>query len=53
MSQQKYIGMDVHQATICAAVVDAQGKVLMECVLESEHDCGVCPRATGNSVADL
>src|ERR1041384_8726685 len=36
MSQQKYIGMDVHQATICAAVVDAQGKVLMECVLETK-----------------
>src|SRR5215471_8846355 len=36
MSQEKYIGMDVHQATICAAVVDAQGKVLMECVLETK-----------------
>jgi transposase len=36
MSQEKYIGMDVHQATISAAVVDAQGKVLMECVLETK-----------------
>ncbi|HKV79070.1 MAG TPA: transposase [Candidatus Sulfotelmatobacter sp.] len=36
MSQEKYIGMDVHQATICAAVVDAQGKVLMECALETK-----------------
>ena len=36
MSQEKYIGMDVHQATISAAVIDAQGKLLMECVLETK-----------------
>ena len=36
MSQEKYIGLDVHQATISAAVVDAQGKLLMECVLETK-----------------
>ena len=36
MSQEKYIGMDVHQATISVAVMDAQGKVLMECVLETK-----------------
>jgi len=28
MSQEKYIGMDVHQATISVAVMDAQGKLL-------------------------
>jgi transposase len=28
--------MDVHQATISAAVMDAQGKLLMECVLETK-----------------
>jgi len=27
VSQEKYIGMDVHQATISAAVMDAQGKL--------------------------
>ena len=27
MSQEKYIGLDVHQATISAAVMDAQGKL--------------------------
>jgi len=32
MSQEKYIGMDVHDATISAAVRNAQGKLLMECV---------------------
>jgi transposase len=36
MSQEKYIGMDVHQATISAAVMDAQGKVIMECLLETK-----------------
>ena len=52
MSQEKYIGMDVHQATISAAVMDAQGKLIMECLLEpkqprlssSSEDCrGRCP----------
>jgi transposase len=36
MSQEKYIGLDVHQATISAAVVDAGGKLLMECLLETK-----------------
>jgi hypothetical protein len=36
MSQEKYIGMDVHAATISAAVKNAQGKLLMECVLETK-----------------
>ena len=36
MSQEKYIGMDVHQASISAAVKNAQGRLLMECVLETK-----------------
>ena len=36
MSQEKYIGMDVHQATISVAVMDAQGKLIMECLLETK-----------------
>ena len=28
--------MDVHQATISVAVIEAQGKLLMECVLRTE-----------------
>ena len=36
MEQQKYIGMDVHQATICVAVMDCRGKVIMECILETK-----------------
>jgi hypothetical protein len=36
MSQEKYIGVDVHQATISVAVMDAQGKLIMECLLETK-----------------
>ncbi|MGB5153581.1 MAG: transposase, partial [Candidatus Sulfotelmatobacter sp.] len=36
MSQEKYIGMDVHQATLSVAVMDAQGKLIMECLLETK-----------------
>ena len=35
MSQEKYIGMDVHQATISVAVLDSRGKLIMECILET------------------
>jgi transposase len=35
MNQAKYIGMDVHQATISVAVMDASGKLVMECILET------------------
>jgi len=36
MSQEKYIGMDVHQATVSVAVVDSGGKLIMECILETK-----------------
>ena len=36
MGQEKYIGMDVHQATISVAVMDASGKLIMECLLETK-----------------
>jgi transposase len=36
MSQEKYIGMDVHQATISVAVMEAGGKLIMECLLETK-----------------
>ena len=35
MSSEKYIGLDVHQATISVAVMDCQGKVVMESILET------------------
>jgi Transposase len=36
MNQEKYIGMDVHQATISVAVMDSKGKFIMECLLETK-----------------
>ena len=36
MNQEKYIGMDVHQATISVAVMDGGGKLIMECLLETK-----------------
>ena len=36
MNQEKYIGMDVHQATISVAVRDSSGKLIMECILETK-----------------
>jgi len=51
MSQEKYIGLDVHQATISAAVMDAHGKLLMECLLETRADTrsaeAACPPVGG------
>jgi len=36
MNPEKYIGMDVHDATISVAVKNAEGKLLMESVLETK-----------------
>ncbi len=36
MSQEKYIGMDVHQATISVAVLDSRGKLIMESIVETK-----------------
>ena len=36
MNQEKYIGMDVHQATISVAVMDSSGKLIMECIPETK-----------------
>jgi len=36
MTGEKYIGLDVHQATISVAVVDSQGKLIMESILETK-----------------
>src|SRR6266496_2724261 len=36
MSSEKYIGLDVHQATISVAVMDSQGKVVMESIVETK-----------------
>ena len=36
MTDAKYIGLDVHQATISAAVLDSAGKLLMESIVETK-----------------
>jgi len=36
MTAEKYIGLDVHQATISVAVMDSKGKAVMESILETK-----------------
>jgi transposase len=36
MNSEKYIGLDVHQATISVAVMDSTGKLVMESILETK-----------------
>jgi len=36
MNSEKYIGLDVHQATISVAVLDETGKLIIECILETK-----------------
>ncbi len=36
MDNEKYIGLDVHQATISVAVMDCTGRIIMESILETK-----------------
>ena len=36
MNEAKYIGLDVHQATISVSVLDSSGKLVMEAILETK-----------------
>jgi hypothetical protein len=36
MNNEKYIGLDVHQATVVVAVRDSTGKLVMESIVETE-----------------
>src|ERR1700674_3366658 len=38
MNDAKYIGLDVHQATISVAVLDPAGKLVMEAILETKAE---------------
>ena len=38
MNDAKYIGLDVHQATISAAVLDSAGNLVMEAILETKAE---------------
>ena len=57
MNDAKYIGLDVHQATISATVLDSTGKLVMECsILETESGKRFCSFFVGCAavcIADL
>src|SRR5215469_9505688 len=36
MNSEKYIGLDVHQATISVAVMDSRGGLVMESIVETK-----------------
>ena len=36
VNSEKYIGLDIHQATIVVAAIDSSGKVVMESILETK-----------------
>ena len=38
MNDAKYIGLDVHQATITVAVRDSAGKLVIEAILETKAE---------------
>ena len=38
MNDAKYIGLDVHQATISVAVLDSAGQLAMEAILETKAE---------------
>ncbi len=38
MNEAKYIGLDVHQATISVAILDSAGKLVMEAILETKAE---------------
>jgi transposase len=38
VNDAKYIGLDLHQATISAAVLESAGKLIMECILETKAE---------------
>jgi hypothetical protein len=55
MNDAKYIGLDVHQATISAAVLDSTGKLVIESVRgnESGHHPPVCARTARKFMGDV
>ncbi len=42
----KFIGMDVHKESLSIAVMNAAGKVVMECVIETKVSMAVRPSET-------
>jgi hypothetical protein len=54
VNSEKYIGQDVHQATIVVAVMDSTGKLVMESILETkaatilQFFCGIARNLGGD-----
>ena len=51
MKRDKYMGMDVHQATTVVAVIDAEGKIVLETIVATAAApigmlCASCSGAT-------
>jgi hypothetical protein len=38
MNDAKYIGLDVHQATISVAILDSAGNLVMKAILETKAE---------------
>jgi len=55
MDSKKYIGIDVHQASISVGVLDAAGKLVMESIIETKSvdDPGVPARAARELGSDV
>jgi TctA family transporter len=55
MDRVKWVGLDVHQATISAAVMDSEGRVVMECVLATRAGAilDFLPGVAGNGASHL
>jgi hypothetical protein len=54
VNQTKYIGMDVHQATISVALMDSTGKLILESILETKgSDSAVHRRAVRQLAGDF
>ena len=52
MNDAKYIGLDVHQATIAVAGFDSVGKLVMEAILETKATTILQCRADANALAE-
>jgi len=55
MTSTKYIGMDVHKESISIAVMNAAGKLVMECVIgdQGEYHSAVYSRIARRCVYHL
>jgi len=49
MNDTKYIGLDVHQATIPATVLDSAGKLMMKSILATDAQVPERPTSPANS----